>query len=128
MNKRIFLHCKAYKRTDRTYFAASHVKSKLPYNTDFVSCSSKATHDSNLLFWKVHGRQSLIRDNTQLDRKFEYIMYDFGKVISQFIKQNFSSSLLTMISFQFHNSVTPTTISLMKYKYLLIKYEYFRRS
>ena len=40
-------------------------------------------HDSNLLFWELQERQSLItniRDNAQLDRKFEYIMYDLGRL------------------------------------------------
>ena len=59
---------------------ASHVKSKLHYDTDFVSCSSKTTHDSNLLFWKLKGRKSLMRDNAQFDRKLEYIMYDLGRL------------------------------------------------
>ena len=82
------------------------MKSKLYYDTDFVSCSSKTTHDSNLLFWTLQGRQSLMRDNTQFDRKFEYIMHDLGRLYRNSLSQSFSSSLLTMMSFQFHNSVT----------------------
>ena len=106
VNKWIFLHCKAYRGTDRTYFATGHVTSKLYCNIDFVSCSSKTTHDSNLLYWELQGRQSLMRHNAQLDRKFEYIMYDLGRLNRKFISQNFSSSLLIVISFQFHKSVT----------------------
>ena len=94
-NKWIFLRCKAYRGTDRTYFATGHVASKLYCKTDFVLCSSKTTHDSNLLFWELQGRQSLIRDNAR-----------FGKIKSQIHNQNFNSSLLIVISFQFHKSVT----------------------
>ena len=30
--------------------------------------------------WEQQARQSLIRDNTQLDRKFKYIMYNLGRL------------------------------------------------
>ena len=64
--------------------------------------------DLNLLFWELQGRELLTRDNAKLDRKFEYIMYMYGlgRLNRKIIGQNFSSSLLIVISFHFHKSVT----------------------
>ena len=68
-----------YRFQENKVFQTAQTMNKLYSDTDFVSCSSKTTHDSYPLFWELHGRQSLIKDNTQLDRKFEYIMYDLRR-------------------------------------------------